>query len=101
MRYEIDFDEHLMVLNPEEADFFLEPYQPFDGMPLRLMITHHRYIREFIYEWLVENFGSVESRAWTLVQTGNEEFFRFRNPDHAMLFKVVWDGQASLGSTTS
>jgi hypothetical protein len=95
-------DWYLVVLTAAETNRFFETFDPHDRtMPSYLHRVGHRYIREFIYNWLVENFGP-DQQEWTITQhydVAKDErvrVFHFKNPDHAMLFVTMWSG-APLG----
>ena len=89
--------EHRVVLTSEETDRFFEPFDPHDAMmPSHLFYARHRYIKEDIYAWLVENFGTVESMVWKsgthYLDHEQVKAFDFADKNHAMLFMTFWAG---------
>jgi hypothetical protein len=93
-----------VTLTPEETDRFFDPFDPMDHeMPSHLHRARHRYIKEDIYAWLVENFGEVG--VWMthpdLCPVTHQPIrcFEFSDQNHAVLFTTMWAGMP-LGEPT-
>lgn len=90
-------DRTWVILTPEETDRFFDPFDPMDqAMPSHLHHAGHRYIKEDIYAWLVENFGEVG--VWMSqpdrcpVTNKSVRRFEFTDQNHAVLFMTIWAG---------
>lgn len=97
---------HVIALDTEETDQFFEPFT--DDMPSYLYHRGHRYIKEFIYDWLLANVGLLESEQgnWSHDRFRGQSAkrplaewqraFLFHNKEHAMLFKLTWENSDGL-----
>jgi hypothetical protein len=94
-------EEHVLDLSPAETNFFFEPFDINDhSMPSHLHHRGHRYIRQHIYDWLMENIATPEERqadhstSWHHSGLGASlRIFMFKHKHHAMMFKLAWEGQ--------
>lgn len=50
-----------------------------------------RFQSEFV-SWLTATFGSVKGGMWGTEPAPNGLCFKFKEPSHAMVFKLMWGG---------
>lgn len=80
-------------LTEAEANSMLEPYDPKDNMMPSYQHTYqHRYLKEHVYKWLVDNLGTP-NRDWLVECKFNKARVALVNADKAMLFKLMWSGK--------
>lgn len=92
--------QHLLYLTERETDRCFDPFDPHDdSLPSHLHHVGHRYIKQEVYDWLLNNVCSQQERDtdhitsyrhWS--QSVYRRVFMFESKDAAMQFKLAWSG---------
>ncbi len=95
MIYVYEDPYHVIHLSEEETNGFFDPFDPTDEqMPSHLHHRGHRYIMEWIYDWLLANVGPAHiaaGGAWEARFGGMQRrHLVFVDKSNAMKFKLAF-----------
>ena len=77
-------------LTKEEADCIFDPFDPNDhDMPSHLHHRGHRYIKDDVYQWMIENVGQAPFQWTTFTGPWGCKVIIW-GEDKAALFKLAW-----------
>ena len=95
MRYYVDDSGfHVIELTPKETDQFFDPFDPQDdSIPSYLHHRGHRYIKENVYNWLIEVIGQ-SNIDWRFDGYLDSRSFYFKDKKNAMMFKIRYFEQS-------
>jgi hypothetical protein len=93
--------QHVLQLTTDETNQFFDPFDPNDNsLPSHLHHVGHRFIKQPVYDWLMNNVSSEEERltdtpmSWRHIgMSTRKRVLVFENKADAMKFKLAWGGQ--------